>query len=201
MGCGEPLLNHNHVFHSMCRIARQIPHSRFALATLIPSHSWDNFFDLTASIARKELPVKIHLSLHFPYDSLRQEWMPAALSIGPSIAALEFYKKITGQSVEIHYALIDNVNDSVRHADELASLIKGRNIPVKLLRYNERQSIDYHTSERVGFFQSILSQHGINHEYYEPPGIDVGSSCGMFLLDYYEKYNNQRPRLDTTDRQ
>ena len=29
----------------------------------------------------------------------------------------------------------------------------------------------------------------IHTEYYIPPGRDIGSSCGMFLVDLYKKYN------------
>ena len=30
---------------------------------------------------------------------------------------------------------------------------------------------------------------GIKTEFYIPPGGDIGSSCGQFLMDYYREFN------------
>ena len=35
----------------------------------------------------------------------------------------------------------------------------------------------------------ILEDNDIETEFYIPPGRDIGSSCGMFLIDLYKKYN------------
>lgn len=188
MGCGEPLLN-TELVGSMLRIKNKV-HSRFGLATLIPYWGWDKFFDLTKQVQLYQLPLKIHLSLHFIDDVTRKEWMPSALEFGASIAALEFYKNITGNPVEIHYALIDEVNDSYMTAVNLSNLLHGRDIPVKLLKYNERPMAGCKASDKVKMFMNILLEQGIQTEYYEPPGGDLGASCGAFLMDYYEKYNS-----------
>jgi adenine C2-methylase RlmN of 23S rRNA A2503 and tRNA A37 len=34
-----------------------------------------------------------------------------------------------------------------------------------------------------------LDSQGIECEFYDPPGRDVGASCGQFLFDYYKKYS------------
>jgi hypothetical protein len=102
-----------------------------------------------------------------------------------------FYHELTGNPVEIHYALIKGVNDSIMDAEILANLIANRNIPVKFLLYNEKESIDYHPSNYSQYllFQKILNNKNINVEYYAPNGIDIGASCGQILADYYLKYN------------
>jgi len=187
MGCGEPLLNPELV-GSMLRIKSKL-HSRFGLATLIPSWGWDKFFELTKNVKLYQLPLKVHLSLHFIDDVVRKEWMPSALEVKVSIAALEFYKGITGNSVEIHYALIDGVNDSKETARSLSDLLWDRDIPVKLLKYNERPAAGCKASDNVKMFMHILQSEGIQTEYYEPPGVSIGASCGQFLMDYYHKYN------------
>ena len=117
MGCGEPLINYKQVKESMLLLREEyqdikVPLIRFAIATSLPDFAWINFFELTNEIHKEKLPVKMHLSLHYTIDSLRKDWMPNSLMIIPSLIALEYYKKITKNSVEIHYTLIDGVNDT-----------------------------------------------------------------------------------------
>jgi adenine C2-methylase RlmN of 23S rRNA A2503 and tRNA A37 len=115
--------------------------------------------------------------------------MPAAMRIEPALAALEFYHKLTGNSVEIHYTLIEGVNDSVDDAYKLGHMLKFRDIPVKILKYNEREAIQDKSSGNVDEFMNTLKWVGVPVEYYNPPGFDVGSSCGALLLYYYLKYD------------
>ena len=196
MGCGEPLLNYKQVKDSMLLLRNEyqttkVPLIRFAIATSLPDFAWINFFNLTNEIHKEKLPVKIHLSLHYTMDSLRKDWMPNSLSILPSLIALEYYKKITKNSVEIHYTLINGVNDTERDAIRLSEFLKYRDIPVKFLFYNEKPSIEFHASskEKLNIFKRYFDKYNIEYEYYIPPGLDVGASCGQFLMDYYLKYN------------
>jgi len=195
MGCGEPLLNNKNVIDTMIGLtdiySNKVPFIRFAIATSIPEFAWINFFNLTKEIKDNKLPVKIHLSLHYTIDMLRKEWMSNSLDIIPSLTALEYYKKYTGNSVEIHYALIEGVNDTEQDAILLSEYLKNKDLPVKFLFYNERSSINYHASakDKLNIFKRYFDKYGIQHEYYIPPGLDVGASCGQFLIDYYLKYN------------
>ncbi|MCK9458466.1 MAG: hypothetical protein M0R80_02335 [Proteobacteria bacterium] len=195
MGCGEPLENDS-VVSVMLSAKKKYAPCRFAVATLIPKRNWFKFFNLVEGIILYHLDVKIHLSLHFTDNKLRKEWMPAALEIESSIAALEFYQKMMskltrGSKVEVHYTLIEGVNDSPQDARRLCELLFGRDIPIKLLQYNERPTIDNKASPHVQAFMEIIERFGQRVEYYEPPGKGVGASCGEFLLDYYLKYNKK----------
>lgn len=195
MGCGEPLMNVENVVESMKMLERiygdKIPLIRFAIATSIPKSHWLDFFELTQMIKVDKLPVKIHLSLHYTTEERRKEWMPASLDIEPSIACVDFYHKLTGNPVEIHYALIDGVNDTIEDAQRLSRLIQGKGFNVKFLFYNEKESIDYHASnvDKLKTFKAHLNDSFIPFEYYVPPGLSVGASCGSFLMDY-DKYKN-----------
>lgn len=192
MGCGEPMMNELEVYTSMMAITdKKTYNCRFAIATLLPKDKWRDFFDFTWAVKRYKLKCKVHLSLHFTEDEIRNEWMPAALDIAPSLDALCFYRNITGNSIEVHYALIENVNDDTEDAHYLALMVKSntRNIPVKLIKYNTKDDQYKPSSDkRLDDFVSVLQMHNVQHEYYEPPGHDVGASCGEFLMDYYLKY-------------
>ena len=192
MGCGEPILNVDNLITIMKYMKTNfevngISYVRFAIATSIPKHSAEEFFKMTFLIFEYNLPVKIHLSLHYTIDLIRKDWMKKSLDIIPSLSAVDFYKKLTGNAVEIHYALIDGVNDTEQDAILLSNFLKDKNMNVKFLFYNEKESIDYHASnkEKISIFRKYLDKYSIAHEYYIPPGIDIGSSCGMFLMDTY----------------
>ncbi len=193
MGCGEPIINYENVFYSMGntydKYYDKFPLIRFAIATSLPEKSWTNFFRLVYLIKNSAISnqVKFHLSLHYTIDSIRKEWMPSSLDIIPSLVALEFFRKLTNNSVEIHYALIEGVNDTEQDAILLTEFLKNRDIPVKFLFYNKKNSLPYVASNtnKLNHFKKYFNKNNIQHEYYIPPGLDVGASCGQFLLDYY----------------
>lgn len=195
MGIGEPLMNVDNIVTSMKRLVQLegdgLPLVRFAIATSIPKSHWLDFFELTKDIMDYDLPVKIHLSLHYTDDTERKEWMPGSLDIVSSIACVDFYHKLTDNPVEIHYALIDGVNDSMEDAQRLARLIQGKHFNVKFLFYNEKESLDYHASNvvKVKTFKNYLTDSFIPFEYYVPPGLSIGASCGSFLMDF-DKYKD-----------
>ena len=196
MGTGEPILNVDNVVETMIELKKLeetgISYVRFAIATSIPKNKWLNFYKLVDGIKNNNLPVKLHLSLHYTMDILRNEWMPASLDILSSLSCVDFYRKITKNPVEIHYTLIDNVNDTEQDAILLSTFLKDKDMNVKFLFYNEKPSIDFHASskEKLKVFKRYFDKYNIDHEYYRPPGLDIGSSCGAFLLDYESKYKD-----------
>jgi len=190
MGMGEPTLNSKNVIDAMMLIKCEYEniYTRFAFATSLPDFLVVEFFEMARLIKFHNLPVKLHISLHYTNDELRKEWMPKALDIKSTLAAANFYKVFTGNPVEIHYALISGVNDSYSDAAELAHLLKKTGFNVKFLLYNEKKSLEAHASdiEKFKSFRSILDMsESIDSEYYIPPGSDIGSSCGAFLMDEY----------------
>ncbi|MDO8430266.1 MAG: radical SAM protein [bacterium] len=193
MGCGEPLLNIQNVIESCRQIRDKYQKNyqvvRFAVASLIPKMElMEKFVD---SVRKNQIPLKFHLSLHSPDFKARKWLMPAASSIRESIDAVLYFMKCTNNSAEIHYALIDGVNDREEDLFKLVELLKNRNIPIKFLVYNKKPSASFIKSPRIDYFRKILEKEGIATEFYIPPGADIGSSCGQFLMDYYEKYNKK----------
>jgi 23S rRNA (adenine2503-C2)-methyltransferase len=191
MGVGEPMANSTELLHAMIMlrgwgvsIRLEV---RFGLATMLPRQHVDDFRYFTTLLAGIKLPVKVHLSLHYTSDVRRAEWMPTAAPITQSIYLLEQYRTITGNPVEIHYTLIDGVNDSIRDGSTLKILLSESKIPVKFLKYNPppgdpNRSPD---SDWTKYFQSMLEDNGIPTEWYDSPGADIASACGMFATDVY----------------
>jgi len=191
MGCGEPLANLSNVIRMCAVIAEtyrnQYKTVRFAVASIIPKPAlMEKFIETVKS---RELPVKFHLSLHSPDEAVRKELMPGASPLHGSIEQVKKFMSLTGNSAEIHYALINKVNDRDKDLETLIGLFENTGIPIKFLIYNEKPSVEFEASLRVSHFREVLESRGIKTEFYIPPGRDIGSSCGQFLMDYYEKFN------------
>lgn len=186
MGCGEPMDNSEEVLNSILFLQKDYSkyNIRFGLATMIPKNNWLSFFKFASVISEMKINLKIHLSLHFTDDKLRKEWMPAAWDIQSSLDALRIYHKVTGNPIEVHYTIMDDINDNEDNIAKLASLID-IGCTIKFMRFSEKESLETKATS-IDIIQNhiyFLTLCGHNAEYYEPPGMDIGASCGQFLLD------------------
>lgn len=190
MGCGEPLYNIYNVIESAYTIEYvwDIHYKvvRFAVASLIPTHSL--FKRFTKEVKKANLKCKFHYSLHTTNNELRKELMPGTSPI--CIDLIQNYMQETGNAAEVHYSLMDNINDRDNDAKSLGKLLQGTNINAKLLKFNEKQGQDLSGSNRILEFKKILEDYDVVTEFYDPPGSDIGSSCGQFLMDYYKENND-----------
>lgn len=186
MGTGEPfnLYFDNTLISSMQNI--YLNHRdkykiiRFGLATCLPKNNIERFFKFCFDVKKHKLNVKLHLSLHFTDNITRKEWMPSSLDIKSSLAACKFYKEYTSNNVEIHYTLIDEVNDTNENISNLIDIQKQYNFNIKFISYNEKDNLEHKKSK----IRPILDQ----CEFYTPPGISIGSSCGQLLFATHKKY-------------
>lgn len=183
MGAGEPLVNKNNVIEAARVIEGAYKNAyktvRFAIATIMPKAILMR--ELTAQVKESGLNFKVHLSLHSAINEERIEIMPNVIDVRESISLLQEYMHETGNETEIHYTLIAGVNDSNSHLCHLTDLLRDTGITVKFLNFIE--SGELRASSRVGFFRECLETCGVSTEFYVPPGEDIGTSCGQFLVD------------------
>lgn len=193
MGCGEPLLNIDNIINSAINIKEVFSKDylvvRFAVASLVPSTT--KLIEFLKKVSAAELPMKFHYSLHSPRDEVRKELMPAAAPASLVFPILDEFTNNTYNKMraEVHYSLMKGINDSKEDALMLSHLAE--NFPIKILKLSEKENTDLIGSPNVSEFRKWLESQDMFTEYYEPPGADVGSSCGQFLLDYYNKYQGQ----------
>jgi len=158
---------------------------RFGVATLIPGKK--PFLDFVNQIKENSLNFKLHWSLHSIKEETRRSLMPAANDIKESINLLNFFMAETNLPVEIHYTLMDNLNDSKDDADQIAKLIN-KKATIKLLRFSPHKNEPFLIeSKQTKEFKKMLENHRFNVEIYSPPGRDINASCGQFILDQYSK--------------
>jgi len=178
MGIGEPFDNYDNVINFIKIInhpkglsigARHITVSTCGLVPKI-----EEFSNL-------DLQVNLALSLHAPNDEIRNKIMPInkVYNISKVMTAIRQYISKTNRRVTIEYVMLNMVNDSIENALELAKLLRGMNVYVNLIPYNETNNIEFKKSERVKEFKDTLLNAGINVTVRREFGGKISAACGQ----------------------
>lgn len=136
--------------------------------------------------ADEGVQVKLAVSLHAPNNELRSSIMKInrAFPIEKLFAAIEYYIETTNRRVTFEYIMLNEVNDGVEQALELAELLK--NIKklsyVNLIPYNPVSEHDQYSrspKERVLAFYDTLKKKGVNCVVRQEHGTDIDAACGQ----------------------
>lgn len=206
MGVGEPLLNLNllkDVFLHRNLLAQKMhyEHIGFSLSTMMPNDK--NIKIIKNFVNENNIPLKIHFSLHTPFDEKRKELIPATtVNIETVMQLLEDYehtilsnKEILNEwhyyhkskdFVEIHYTLIDGKNDSDEEMYELTGIVDLYGFTTKFIRFNPINNMKSSPKEEK-WVDTIKNFARTRVKTYTPPGREIGSSCGEFTKHYYHE--------------
>ena len=104
-----------------------------------------------------------------------------AYNINELIDTLKLYIAKTNRRVTIEYVMLNSVNDSIDNANELSKLLRGMNVYVNLIPYNETSHIEFRKSEKNNImnFYDILKKHGINVTIRREFGGNIDAACGQ----------------------
>lgn len=180
MGIGEPFDNYENIMNFI-----RIINNPFGI-NIGARHITVSTCGLIPKIKRfmeEELQVNLAISLHAPNDEIRNRIMPVnkAYSINELIATLKEYIAKTNRRVTIEYVMLNSVNDSILNAQELAKLLKGMNVYVNLIPYNETSHIEFKKSSKdtIMKFYDTLKQNGINVTIRREFGGKIDAACGQ----------------------
>lgn len=190
MGIGEPFDNYENVINFI-----NIINNPFSLA-LGSRHITVSTCGIVPKIyefIKDGKQVNLAISLHAPNNELRNKIMNInkAYKIEEVIKAVKEYINKTNRRVTFEYILLDNVNDSLKEAEELVKLLKGMNAYVNLIPYNATSHIEYKRSsnEKIYNFHNYLLQNGICSTIRREFGSKVKAACGQLRSDYEEGKN------------
>lgn len=200
MGVGEPFLNIKLIFDLYDYFTRNTKKIvSLALATMMLTP--EPLQQIIKKVQKNNLPLKIHFSLHSPLDKDRKEIIPwAPTTIAECLEVLKSYRDIVqtnstvmgnlsqfhqqAEPAEIHYTIIDQINDSQADSDRLIEIGHQYKIPLKLIQFNPTKTL--RRSPKTEFWLEELSKnYGASVCLYAPPGPNIGSSCGQFTKHYY----------------
>ena len=188
MGIGEPFDNYDNIMdfiriiNSPFGIAIGARHITVSTSGLVPK---------IMKYANEDLQTNLAISLHAPNDELRNKIMKVnkAYNISELINAIKYYIEKTNRRVTIEYVMLNMVNDSEDNAIELANLLRGMNVYVNLIPYNETSHIEYKKSsnDRVMKFYDTLKRCGINVTVRREFGGNIDAACGQLRANEVEK--------------
>jgi 23S rRNA (adenine2503-C2)-methyltransferase len=176
MGMGEPLLNLPAVLGALRYLEGRHPDALFSLSTvgIVPG-----LHELAARTTR----VHLQLSLHAPDDRLRRRLMPIThrYPIRDALAAALRYAAAAGKTLTVNYLLLEGVNDSDAHARELARVLRGAPVRLKLSRFNPVAGVDLAPAreERHRAFEDACRGEGLAAYEFDSLGVDVEGGCGQ----------------------
>lgn len=180
MGIGEPLDNYESVIKFL-RVMNQPEGMNISLRRMTVSTC--GYVPNILKLAREGMPVTLSVSLHSPFDEVRDRLVPInrKYPLAELIAACRRYFEETGRRVTFEYTLIKDVNDSIEDASALARLVKGMPCHVNLIPLNPVPERPYEKPEpeQVKKFAQHLSHLGINVTVRREMGLGAQAACGQ----------------------
>jgi 23S rRNA (adenine2503-C2)-methyltransferase len=205
MGMGEPLQNYTAL----------VP----ALRTMLSDHGYGlSRRRVTVSTSgvvpmidrlRDDCPVALAVSLHAPDDALRESLVPLnrKYPLAELLAACQRYLEAAPRDfITFEYCMLDGVNDSPEHAQELVRLVNGQAeashglgrtaCKFNLIPFNPFPASGLHCSprERVQAFAAVLQAAGIVTTVRKTRGDDIDAACGQLAGEVQDR-TQARERL------
>lgn len=180
MGTGEPFDNYDNVidFVRICNHPKAL-----AIGARHITVSTCGIPDKIIKYGQEGLQVNLAISLHAPNNEIRDKLMPInkAYPLEVLIPAVKEYEHTAKRRVTFEYILIKDLNDTPKHADELARLIKGTLAYVNLIPYNPVVENEYKRSEHksVSAFLDRLVKNGVTATVRKEFGTDIDAACGQ----------------------
>ncbi len=188
MGIGEPLDNFENIkdfiniINDPKGLAIGIRHITLSTSGIIPK---------IYELMELDTDINLAISLHAPNDELRNKLMKVnkVYNISQLMTAIKDYTKRTSRRVTIEYVMLKGINDSKEHAKELSRLLKGLNVYVNLIPYNETNHLNFSKSSKkaINDFCFILKDQGINVTIRKEFGSKISAACGQLRSKEVEK--------------
>ncbi|HEY8563597.1 MAG TPA: 23S rRNA (adenine(2503)-C(2))-methyltransferase RlmN [Pyrinomonadaceae bacterium] len=185
MGAGEPFLNYDNLIKALSIMSEEeglfIVPNRVTVSTagIVPK-----IYEFARLANRPHLAI----SLSAPNDELRDKLMPINRRWNIEelfAAAKEFEKSLRrGERFTFEYVLLGAVNDTDRHALDLANLLNKyglERVKINLIAHNSAEPLEYRPSEarQIERFKEILESKGVSAYLRTPRGRDIYAACGQ----------------------
>ena len=182
MGMGEPLLNLENVLAFCDWINKEYgyAYSRLLISTsgIIPK--------MREVIKRYPNKVQLALSLHSPFQEIRDKIMPGlkAYPIKELIEVCHEYNKIYRQKIMIEYVMIDGLTDRDEDLEALIKMNFTKRTNFNLIPLNSNFELDgkimkSSSKERMSEFRDKLMSKGYKCFTRTSMGGDIEAACGM----------------------
>jgi 23S rRNA (adenine2503-C2)-methyltransferase len=188
MGMGEPLLNFDNVLKALRLFSEEVGlsyrHLTISTVGIVPA---------IRQLAELNLPIHLALSLHSPFDAIRDRLMPVnkRWKVAEVMDAMKFYHQKTGRKITIEYLLLSELTDTPDQAAEIARLVKGTPNVVNVIPFNwvaTEEGFKRPSRERVRAFKAELKKRGVNVTERMERGHEIAAACGQLAGQHTGKF-------------
>lgn len=182
MGMGEPFLNIKNVENSIRTFTSSncfgISKNKITISTAGITKGLSDFVN--------KYNINLAVSVHFPTNEQRTEFMPInkGIPLEKLISELKKIKLDKRKYITIEYLMINEINDTLFHAQKLKYLFKSLKIKVNLIPYNPTKMFKAKSSteDQINKFAKYLISKSIFVTIRRSKGKDVLGGCGQFAL-------------------
>lgn len=178
MGMGEPFANYDRTWAAVERI-----HDDLGLGARHLTLSTVGVVPGIRRLATASLPVNLAVSLHVANDAERDVLVPInrRYPLAQLAEACQEYVTATRRRLSFEWALIHDVNDTDRHARELADYARPLRAHVNLIPLNPTPGYPVRGTapDQVRHFAERLRDLGVNATVRRTRGTDIDAACGQ----------------------
>ena len=197
MGMGEPFANYDRTWAAVERI-----HDDLGLGARHLTLSTVGVVPGIRRLAAAPLPVNLAVSLHVANDRERNELVPInrRYPLAELARACQEYVDATHRRLSFEWALIHEVNDTDRHARELADYARPLRAHVNLIPLNPTPGYAVRGTppDRVRHFAERLRDLGVNATVRRTRGTDIDAACGQLRATHGTPVDTPVERPTTT---
>lgn len=183
MGMGEPLANYDALVRAIKILnadwglnfgARRITVSTSGLAPQIEK------------LAEEGIAVRLAISLHGATNEVRDQIMPInkRYPLEKLLPAARAFQQKHGRMLTLEFILIEDVNDSLEQARELAKIARDLHAHVNCIPYNTVEGLQWKrpSIRRQDAFIDVLRKANVSATIRREKGHDINAACGQLRL-------------------
>ncbi|WP_337189711.1 bifunctional tRNA (adenosine(37)-C2)-methyltransferase TrmG/ribosomal RNA large subunit methyltransferase RlmN [Gilliamella sp. Pas-s25] len=190
MGMGEPLLNLSNVAPAMEIMLDDFGYGLSKRRVTLSTSGVVPALDKLAGM----IDVALAISLHAPNDKIRSEIMPINQKYNMAMLRDSILRYLATSNanhgkVTIEYVLLNQINDGVEHAHELAKFLKDVPSKINLIPWNPFPGAPYArcSNTRIDRFMKTLMGYGFTVIVRKTRGDDIDAACGQLAGEVVDR--------------
>ncbi len=184
MGMGEPLANYQNLKQALDILTASKCGMQFAgrRVTVSTSGLAPRIIDLG-----NDSRVNLAVSLNAVDDETRSRLMPVnrKYPIAVLLDACRRFNLPRGRRITFEYILIRGINDSLRHARQLAALLAPLRAKINLIPFNEHPASDFRCPDQatIDAFHALLIKRRFTCIVRYSKGAEISAACGQLRAE------------------
>lgn len=188
MGMGEPLQNYE---VTVAALKIMLDDNAYGLSRRRVTVSTSGVVPMIDRL-RQDCPVALAVSLHAPNDALRDTLVPLnkKYPLAQLLAACKRYlERAPRDFITFEYCMLDGVNDSLEHAEQLIALVAELPCKFNLIPFNPfpESGLRRSSDDQIERFSNALSQAGFVVTIRKTRGDDIDAACGQLAGDIRDR--------------